>query len=91
LAPQVEAIIGPQLGDALDARFVYHLLGATGVCVVPLSTGFNSDLEGFRFTLLEPDEDKFEQILQDMREALVAYLKSGARGEPADIQLAAAR
>lgn len=91
LAPQVEAIIGPQLGDALDARFVYHLLGATGVCVVPLSTGFNSDLEGFRFTLLEPDEDKFEQILQDMREALVAYLKSGARGEPAHIQLAAAR
>jgi aspartate/methionine/tyrosine aminotransferase len=82
LAPQVEAIIGPQLGDALDARFVYHLLGATGVCVVPLSTGFNSDLEGFRFTLLEPDEDKFEQILQDMREALVAYLQSGARNRP---------
>jgi alanine-synthesizing transaminase len=91
LAPEANAIIGPQLGDALDARFVYHLLGATGVCVVPLSTGFNSDLEGFRFTLLEPDDEKFERILQDMRDALVAYLASGARGESADIQLAAAR
>lgn len=91
LAPAAGAIIGPQLGEALDARFVYHLLGATGVCVVPLSTGFNSDLEGFRFTLLEPDDEKFERILQDMREALVAYLASGARREPAHIQLAAAR
>lgn len=90
LAPEADAIIGPQLGDALDARFVYHLLGATGVCVVPLSTGFNSDLEGFRFTLLEPDDEKFERILRDMRDALVAYLASGARGEPAHIQLAAA-
>lgn len=90
LAPQAQAIIGPQLGEALDARFVYHLLGATGICVVPLSTGFNSDLEGFRFTLLEPDEQKFEVILQDMREALVAYLASGVRGETASAQLAAA-
>ncbi len=89
LAPQAQAIIGPQLGEALDARFVYYLLGATGICVVPLSTGFNSDLEGFRFTLLEPDEQKFEVILQDMREALVAYLASGARGNPASAQLAA--
>jgi len=91
LAPEANAIIGPQLGEALDARFVYHLLGATGICVVPLSTGFNSDLEGFRFTLLEPDDEKFERILQDMREALVAYLESGVRGEPAHGQLAAAR
>lgn len=90
LAPQAQAIIAPQLGEALDARFVYHLLGATGICVVPLSTGFNSDLEGFRFTLLEPDEQKFEVILQDMREALVAYLASSARETPARAQLAAA-
>lgn len=78
LEPQIEAIIGPQLGDALDARFVYYLLGATGVCVVPLSTGFNSDLQGFRFTLLEPDEAKFDVILQTLRQALVAYLASDA-------------
>jgi aspartate/methionine/tyrosine aminotransferase len=81
LAPQVEAIVAPQLGEALDARFVYHLLGNTGICVVPLSTGFNSDLEGFRFTLLEPDEARFEAILQELRAALVAYLASGAKDE----------
>ena len=90
MAPQVEAIIAPHLGEALDARFVYHLLGNTGICVVPLSTGFNSDLEGFRFTLLEPDDAKFETILQDLRTALVAYLASGAQREPAKAQLAVA-
>jgi aspartate/methionine/tyrosine aminotransferase len=78
LEPQIAAIVGPQLGEALDARFVYHLLGATGICVVPLSTGFNSDLQGFRFTLLEPDENRFEEILQALRQALVAYLASGS-------------
>jgi len=76
LEPQIKAIIEPHLGEALDARFVYHLLGATGVCVVPLSTGFNSDLQGFRFTLLEPDEAKFEAILQTLRQAIASYLAS---------------
>lgn len=90
MAPQVEAIIAPHLGEALDARFVYHLLGNTGICVVPLSTGFNSDLEGFRFTLLEPDDAKFEAILQDLREALVAYFASGAQAAPAQANLAVA-
>lgn len=90
MAPEVETIIAPHLGEALDARFVYHLLGNTGICVVPLSTGFNSDLEGFRFTLLEPDDAKFEAILQDLRTALVAYLASDARREPAKAQLAVA-
>jgi alanine-synthesizing transaminase len=89
-APKIQAIIGPHLGEALDARFVYHLLGATGICVVPLSTGFNSDLEGFRFTLLEPDEAKFETILQDLRAALTAYLASGAREHAGRAQPASA-
>ena len=31
-----------------DKRFVYYLL-RHGVCVVPLSSGFNSSLQGFRF------------------------------------------
>ncbi|MGH7442433.1 MAG: pyridoxal phosphate-dependent aminotransferase, partial [bacterium] len=30
----------------LDKRFVYHLLASRGICVVPLSSGFNSDLYG---------------------------------------------
>ncbi|MDC7125061.1 MAG: pyridoxal phosphate-dependent aminotransferase, partial [Spirochaetales bacterium] len=38
-------------GMPLDKRFVYYLLGAEGICVVPL-TGFCSNLKGFRFTLL---------------------------------------
>ena len=60
---------------ALDKRFVYYLLAATGVCVVPLS-GFNSDLPGFRITLLEPDETKFKKTLDTIAEAIKKYLKS---------------
>jgi aspartate/methionine/tyrosine aminotransferase len=70
------AIIAPHLSAALDQRFVLHLLAATGICVVPLSTGFNSDLQGFRFTLLEPDESKFEIMLSDLASALRLYLGS---------------
>ncbi|MDR8391554.1 pyridoxal phosphate-dependent aminotransferase [Aliifodinibius sp. S!AR15-10] len=44
------------LDVTLDKRFVYYLLGATGICVVPLS-GFASNKNGFRLTLLE-NEDK---------------------------------
>src|SRR6478609_3486989 len=41
---------------ALDKRFVYYLLGAKGVCVVPISS-FCSELQGFRVTLLEENEE----------------------------------
>ena len=61
---------------ALDKRFVYYLLGATGICVVPLQSGFNSTYHGFRFTLLEPDEDKFDQTIAAIKVALQHYLKS---------------
>ena len=44
----------------LDKRFVYYLLGAKGVCVVPISS-FCSELQGFRVTLLEEDEDSADQ------------------------------
>ncbi|HEY9236058.1 MAG TPA: pyridoxal phosphate-dependent aminotransferase [Phenylobacterium sp.] len=74
-----EAIISPHLSAALDQRFVLHLLAATGICVVPLSTGFNSDLQGFRFTLLEADETKFEALLADLAAALRAYLASAPK------------
>lgn len=42
---------------AVDKRFVYYLLGATGICVVPL-TGFCTGRLGFRVTLLETDDNK---------------------------------
>lgn len=61
---------------ALDKRFIYYLLGATGICVVPLQSGFNSTYHGFRFTLLEPDEEKFNGTLETVKKALQAYLQS---------------
>jgi aspartate/methionine/tyrosine aminotransferase len=59
-----------------DKRFAYYLLGKTGICVVPLS-GFNSHLMGFRVTLLESDEKKFEWIFTTLKTEIENYLKSG--------------
>jgi aspartate/methionine/tyrosine aminotransferase len=58
---------------AADKRFVYWLLAATGICVVPLS-GFMSDLSGFRFTLLEHDDARRARIYRTLAEAAQAYL-----------------
>ncbi len=60
---------------ALDKRFVYYLLGATGICVVPL-TGFSCDTFGFRVTLLETDIEKFEWIFETIAENIRTYLSS---------------
>jgi aspartate/methionine/tyrosine aminotransferase len=62
-------------GVAHDKRFVYYLLGATGICVVPL-TGFSCDLYGFRVTLLETDTKKFEWIFTTIAEKIKTYLRS---------------
>lgn len=70
-------IVAPFLKtDKLDKQFVYQLLGSRGICVVPLSSGFNSDLFGFRVTLLEPDLEKFKKIMTDIADAIKKYLKS---------------
>jgi aspartate/methionine/tyrosine aminotransferase len=61
-------------GAAPDARFVYYLLGATGICVVPLS-GFCCKRDGFRVTLLECDDEKRRWIFQTLAQALREYLK----------------
>ena len=61
-------------GIAPDKRFVYYLMGATGICVVPL-TGFNCNLLGFRATLLETDESKFEWIYNTIAEKISEYLQ----------------
>ncbi|MGR3311374.1 MAG: pyridoxal phosphate-dependent aminotransferase [Candidatus Brocadiales bacterium] len=60
---------------ALDKRFVYYLLGATGICVVPL-TGFSCDLYGFRVTLLEADMERFKWIFLTIAEQIKDYLNS---------------
>jgi len=58
-----------------DKRFVYYLLGATGICVVPL-TSFFTHLPGFRITLLEKDEGKFEETIKRIAEKIVEYVES---------------
>ncbi len=62
-------------GVSPDKRFVYYLMATTGICVVPLS-GFNSDLFGFRMTLLEPDDAKFTGLLKTITDFTEQYLKS---------------
>ena len=59
-----------------DKRFVYYLLASRGICVVPLSSGFNSDYHGFRITLLEPDMEAFEKTMTSIAEAVTEYLES---------------
>jgi aspartate/methionine/tyrosine aminotransferase len=59
-----------------DKRFVYYLMGATGIVVVPL-TGFQCDHHGFRATLLEADDEKRAWILESLRVAIDQYVGSG--------------
>jgi len=59
-----------------DRRFTYNLLASTGICVVPLMSGFNSTYHGFRITLLEPDESKFTETVKKICESIKAYIYS---------------
>lgn len=70
-------IIEPLIDSAKhDKCFAYYLLASKGICVVPLSTGFNSDLFGFRITLLEPDKKRFSNIMQNIADAAKEYMDS---------------
>lgn len=76
--PQVKAHVESLVnkpGVSLDKRFVYYMLGATGVCVVPLSS-FATELQGFRTTLLEINEDRFRKICGIMADSITQYLQS---------------
>ena len=68
----VEGIVD---GVEVDKRFVYHLLGAAGICVVPL-TGFCCDRKGFRVTLLETDDAKRKWTWQKIADSIKQYLSS---------------
>ncbi len=59
-----------------DKRFVYYLLAATGICVVPL-TSFFTPLPGFRMTLLDKDEEEFRKIVKIIADKIVEYIESG--------------
>jgi aspartate/methionine/tyrosine aminotransferase len=66
-------VSGPDV--SFDKRFVYYLLGSTGVCVVPLSS-FATSLQGFRITLLERNEDEFIKIFKTIAKAIDQYIVS---------------
>ncbi|EOZ97230.1 Aspartate aminotransferase [Indibacter alkaliphilus LW1] len=57
----------------MDKRFVYYLLAAYQICVVPISS-FCSDLRGFRVTLLEEEEEVFRNTFQKLGQAIRTYL-----------------
>jgi aspartate/methionine/tyrosine aminotransferase len=74
--PNVKAFVEEKVKDVQpDKRFVYYLLGATGICVVPL-TGFYSTRQGFRITLLETDDEKRKQTWETITESISRYLES---------------
>jgi len=72
VAAKVEALAS---SVAPDKRFVYWLLGATGICSVPLS-GFCSQLPGFRVTLLDNDDRRRVSTYQLLAEAIRTYLQT---------------
>lgn len=75
--PQMRALVESWVSQPieLDKRFVYYLLGAKGVCVVPISS-FCSELQGFRVTLLEENEEILAKIFNGIREGIIEYLAS---------------
>jgi aspartate/methionine/tyrosine aminotransferase len=58
-----------------DKRFVYYVLAATGICIVPLSS-FNTSMQGFRVTLLERDEKECARIYGILAQKIREYLAS---------------
>ncbi len=76
--PEVKKIVEDWVAqpDVLpDKRFVYYLLAAKGICVVPISS-FCSDLRGFRVTLLEENEDNLKKTFEGISEAIDEYINS---------------
>jgi len=77
--PRIEAVVNQWLandpGMALDKRFVYYLLAAKGVCVVPISS-FCSELQGFRVTLLEENEQLLKETFTLIKEAVLEYTEA---------------
>ena len=74
--PTIRAYVEDMVrGVQVDKRFVYYLLGATGVCVVPL-TGFCCNRKGFRVTLLEMNDAKRQRTWKTIADAITRYLAS---------------
>jgi aspartate/methionine/tyrosine aminotransferase len=76
--PKIKAFVETLVASDIrpDKRFVYYLLGATGLCVVPLTGGFNATSYGFRFTLLESDEQRFLHTLTTLVGSIQDYVRT---------------
>lgn len=75
---KVKSLLDIWLNDPdmpLDKRFVYYLLAAERICVVPISS-FCSDLRGFRVTLLEENEEVFKNTFRRLGKAIEFYIRS---------------
>lgn len=68
-----EQVLRP--GFPLDQRFIYYLLAATGICVVPAS-GFFSPYHGFRLTTLDRDPVRRKKTYATLSKAVEEYLRS---------------
>jgi aspartate/methionine/tyrosine aminotransferase len=76
--PEIKALVESWVNqpDVLpDKRFVYYLLAAKGICVVPISS-FCSDLRGFRVTLLEDSEETLVKTFTGISDAIAEYIAS---------------
>ncbi len=74
--PQTRGLVESLVVDVPpDKRFVYYLMGATGICVTPMS-GFHTDLQGFRMTLLQADDARRRYTLDKLKWAIETYLAS---------------
>jgi aspartate/methionine/tyrosine aminotransferase len=74
--PRIRSMVEELVRESpVDQRFVYYLMGATGICVVPL-TGFYCRRPGFRVTLLETDDAKRRWTFQTLAAALREYVSS---------------
>lgn len=60
---------------ALDKRFAYYLLAATGICVVP-ATDFECAWPGFRVTALERDPVQLKQTYETLSDSIKKYITS---------------
>ena len=74
---RIELILSQWLNEpmALDKQFVLNLLAAKKVCVVPISS-FCSELQGFRVTLLEENEEILVDTFTRIRDGLIEYFES---------------
>lgn len=76
--PKVQTLLDRWLDTptmTMDKRFVYYLLAAKQVCIVPISS-FASDLLGFRLTLLEEDEELIAKTFHRIKEGVMEYCES---------------